>query len=240
MSRSVSSKKRKRILSQNADDEDSGSPVVSRSTEQREINRKEKRKSAQDLNRPRLNDKSSSNESSSTIVLDENDDDWLEMDVEDEARTLITNTLEHDKSLEHVKVFEDYQKHQQKMRRKSFNNRRNSFMKLKLVPTSPMLSRASSNDFDKYQSCLSLHSEDSFNVKNPSKTYTKSFINSHVEQLERLSDIFVSQNARQPMIEDKSLSKYNWKDAAKPFPLLIIIFLTLGILALAFLKDRNN
>jgi hypothetical protein len=242
--RSASTKKRKRISSNHADDEDSESPVASKSTQQREMNRKEKRKSAQDMNRPRLNEKISSNDSSSssTVIVDENDDDWLEYDDENEART---NTSAHDKSLEYLKLFEEHQKHQQKMRRKSFNNRRNSLIKLSHQNAQHSnASRVSSNDFEKFKSCLSLASdESSFGVNHSGsfhKTFTKSFVRSHIPEVTRISDIYVPQPRRLLLAEVKNESNYNWKDASKPFPLLIIVILTLGILALTFLKISHD
>lgn len=236
VTRSMSIKKRKRIASHNADDEDSESPVLSRSTRQRELNRKEKRKSAQDMNRPRLNDKISSNDSNSsgsTAIVDDDDDDWLEYDDdENEART---NTCELDKSLEYVKIIEEHQKHQRKMRRKSFADRRNSIIKQTHLNTQNF--RGSSNDFDHFKSCLSLESDDLSSHNYSGGVHkTLNFISSHISEVNRMSDIYVPQKGRLMSVEVKKEPNLNWKDLAKPLPLLIIIILTLGILALAFLK----
>lgn len=232
---SKSAGKRKRKSSHR--DDDSDSPTVTHNSQRRELNRKEKRKSAQDMNRPRLNERTSSNDSSgSTVVLDEIDDDWLDYDEEDEARKPYTTTSQHDKSLEYVKQFEENQKRQQKMRRKSYNlNRQNSFIKLttKVSSNTSVANRTASNDFDKYQSCMSLQSEGSLSefIPHLSKTVTNCFFDSHIAQVSRMSDIYAPSRPLKPQFEKENEPYFKWSERGYK---LVIIFLLLGILVLAF------
>lgn len=207
------------------------------------MRRKEKRRSVQDNHRPNLHDSVSSG--SDTIIFDENEnDDWLDEDDYDFERTVRQkSSSKHDQSLEYVKQFEDNQKRQQKMRRRSFNsNRRNSSMKLK----TEIVGSTSSNDFDKYQSCLSLRSVGSFSedfTQSRFKKLTQNFIHLHVDQVSRLSDIYVPQRRQKVApVDDKSFWDLNWKDVTKPMPIIIITLLTIAFLALAsfILNSRDK
>ena len=228
------------------DEEDSDSPKTPRLNRQQESKRKERRKSAQDMNRPRLNEKSSSNESNnSPVLIDEDSEDggWLEYnDDADETKSSRRSSSKLDESIEYIRQAEEYQKRQRKMRRRSFTKRRNSFIKMtsKIVSNTPPLA----NDFDKFKSCLSLRSEGSFSGENFThihKSITKNFINSHVEQVSRISDIFVPQKRENRCLE-KNSDDFKWnlniKDVTKPSLLVLIVLLVIGILALFSYVNR--
>lgn len=215
-----------------------------------EMKRKEKRRSAQDENRPNLHDEDDDDESSgsiSTIIAEEDEEDWLE----EEEKISQTSTSKLDKSLEYFKHFEDYQRRTQKMRRRSFNsNRRSSSIKVttKIKTEVPaLMRRTSSNDFEKYQSCLSLRSEGSFVEDLPHnrlKTVKKSFFDSHVAQVSRISDIYVPQK-RQRVVEsvvksDSFSWEFNWKDVTKPLPFIVIALLTVAVFCLFSYIYSNN
>lgn len=253
-SRASTLKKTKGKSSRKLDEDESDEKLKSGGKIQ-ELKRKEKRRSVQDINRPNLHDTLSS--SSDTIICDENDveDEWLdeeEFDLNDNEITVQERrTSKHDQSLEYVMQFEDNQKRQQKMRRRSFNlNRRNSSMKLKTeIVTPSLIGSTSSNDFDKYQSCLSLRSVGSFSEdfsQNRFKKLTQNFINLHVDQVSRISDIYVPQRRHQLLepVGGKSYWNLNWKDVTKPMPIIIITLLTIAFLALASFilssRDKNS
>lgn len=231
------------------DDEDSDE-LHPKTINRNEIKRKERRRSAQDVNRPNLHEDDEEDDdetSNSTIIAEENEDDWLE---EEEKILHSSTTSKLDKSLEYFKHFEDFQKRTQKMRRRSFNsNRRSSSIKVttKIKAEVPsLLRRASSNDFEKFQSCLSLRSEGSFVDDLPHnrlKTVKKSFFDCHVAQVSRISDIYVPQKRHKLVNDVKSEEfnwKFDWKDVTKPFPLIVIALLTVALLALFYYIFRNN
>lgn len=246
---SSSSSWRKRKM----DDDDSDEKLNNKNkvhTMHQELKRKEKRRSVQDYNRPNLNEELTS--SSDTIIADDDDDELFNDDFDDykEEFSQKANTSRLDKSIEYLKSFEDHQKRQQKLRRNTFNlNRRNSGIRLTthLRSRGPILLRSpSTNELEKFQSCLSLRSEGSFSEDFPPhrlKTIEKNFINLHVAQVSRISDIFVPQTQRQLNVDinDKYCWDFRWKDVAKPMPIIIIILLTLAFLSIiSFIARQSN
>lgn len=198
------------------------------------MDRKEKRDKVRDLNRPNLCDNNDT-----TIYSSETD--WMEeveeCEEDEKSKERHSNTLkQHDQSLEYIKTRENFRKRQHKMRRRSFtNNRRSSISK-----NHDRISRISSDDWDKYKSCASLRSESSTALnllpQTPIKSYTRNFIDTHFDEYNRISDYFVDSKRHSIRTDlndrlDDNFWSFNFKDVQKPFPLIVIVMLTVLLIA---------
>ncbi|XP_070495735.1 uncharacterized protein [Chironomus tepperi] len=208
-------------------DTDSDDNVAKNSRKEKELNRKEKRDKARDMNRPNLQD------DSLDVTVCSNDSEWTEDDENNYERH--SNTSKQDKSLEYIKQRENFRKRQQKMRRRSFNNNRKSSIS-KDTKILGRLSRVSSDDWDKFRSCRSLQSECSlqFNstLQTPIKTCTRNYIESHFAEYNRMSDYQAPPPYRKlPNNVDDDFWDFNFKDIKKPVPLIVIVWLTICLFA---------
>lgn len=201
------------------------------------MNRKEKRDKARDMNRPNLQD------DYLDVTVCSNDSEWTEDDENNCERH--SNTSKQDKSLEYIKNRENFRKHQQKMRRRSFNkNRRSSITKdTKILGR---ISRMSSDDWDKFRSCRSLQSDCSlpFNstLQTPIKICTRNFMESHFAEYNRMSDYLAPPPYRKlsnVVNDDDEFWNFNLKDIKKPVPLIVIVWLTICLFATLIYFNRN-
>jgi hypothetical protein len=225
------------------DDESDESPLTIK--KEIEMGRKMKRDMARDRNRPNLND-----DFDETIVITDIDEetDWIEDDDEGESKGSAQNCERkssasgRNSSLEYLRLREIHQKRQQQMRRKSFytNRRRSSNPPLKLrVTTETASSIRNSDDLERYQSCKSIERDSYSNMtpnsfSTPTKSFRGSFVNTHFATVNRMSDYRVP--PREFLREGhagspSTLWTLDIEDLKRPLPLLIISFLTIGLVA---------
>jgi hypothetical protein len=219
-------------------------PNVKKKSEH-EIKRQLKRNNARDFNRPHLNDTISPIEHE--CVADDNDDDWME-EIEKEENERISK---HDSSLEHIQQLEAFQKKQRNMRRRSFTKNRRSSLHVEHKITTrftsnnsqKLLSSNPSEEWDQFQSCMSLRSSSSQGLRTPRKMIVKNFLDTHVSEVNRMSDIYVKPMRSFPLTDNEKTEiewNFEWKDVKKPMPLLIISSLTVGFLALVWHFYKSN
>ncbi|KAL7028675.1 hypothetical protein ACKWTF_005945 [Chironomus riparius] len=216
-------------------DTDSEENIAKSSRKEMELDRKGKRDKARDLNRPNLQD------DCLDVTVCSNDSEWTEDDENNHERH--SNTSKHDKSLEYIKHRENFRKHQQKMRRRSFNNNRKSSIS-KDSKILGKISRMSSDDWDKFRSCRSLQSDCSlpFNstLQTPIKTCTRNFIETHFAEYNRMSDYQAPPPYRKlPNDVDNEYWNFDFKDIKKPVPLLVIIWLVICLAATLIYFKQN-
>lgn len=237
---------RKNLLDDDDDDSDKA-PIKTRKTI--ELDRKRKRNMACDMNRPNLNDNCDDTiiSEDQNCVKDSDDDDetdWIEENDNDESEARLSSKQDLDQSLDYIRQRENYSKRQHKMRRRSFNNNRRSSLISKHKFTTEITTQAvtkmstDKSDWEKFQSCMSLKSDsfmllpqDSFQT--PKKSCSRNFVDSHIAEVNRMSDYFVNSQFRfaQNNTDDDNDWDFDFKDIKKPVPLIIISFLTLGLLA---------
>jgi hypothetical protein len=216
-------------------DTDSDENVAKSSRKEKELDRKGKRDKARDLNRPNLQDECLD------VTVCSNDSEWIEDDENNYERH--SNTSKHDKSLEYIKHRENFRKHQQKMRRRSFNNNRKSSIS-KDTKILGRIARMSSDDWDKFRSCRSLQSDCTlpFNstLQTPIKTCTRNFIETHFAEYNRMSDYQAPPAYRQlPNIVDDEFWNFDFRDIKKPVPLLVIAWLVICLAVTLICFNRN-
>lgn len=192
----------------------------------KEFDRKCKREKARDLNRPNLN-------SNLDDTVCNSDNDWVDGTEEENSTELDSITSKQlDKSLEYIKARDKFKKRQHKMRRRSFNsNRRSSTSKN---------SHRSTDDWDKNKSSASLLSESTLNLSTPKKSCTRNFLDTHIAEVNRMSDYYVPKKCLN-LSHDES-SRYlsiSFKETQVPIR-VIIVMLTIGAFAFIALFSHLN
>lgn len=149
------------------------------------------------------------------------EDGWSDEEDEDKpsplTRTKLNNSLKQIKQIEHKN-------------RRSYENSRN-------------LSSTLSDDWSRFQSCLSLKSLgndiSSGPLRSPKKSVTKNFINSNFSPVERISDIYVPSSQRQVEQEPNNAEKSNLKavnETSKQFFIYFIIALLFALVGIICFK----